>query len=71
MIEPTSVAAGKANGSILASGVPVGEMREYLGHATLSTTAIYMHFAPKRNEAQRLTEAFGTVSETNSGVAAV
>jgi hypothetical protein len=30
-----------------------------MGHAHLETTQIYMHFAPKHDAAQRLTEAFG------------
>jgi integrase len=42
-----------------ASGVPVGDIQHYMGHANLSTTQIYMHFAPRHNEAQRLTVAFG------------
>jgi len=41
------------------SGVPVGEIRVYMGHASLSTTEIYMHHAPKHDAAQRLTQAFG------------
>jgi len=30
-----------------------------MGHASLSTTEVYMHFAPKHDAAQRLTAAFG------------
>jgi site-specific recombinase XerD len=30
-----------------------------MGHASLSTTEIYMHHAPKHDAAQRLTQAFG------------
>jgi integrase len=40
------------------SGVPVGEIQVYMGHASLSTTEIYMHHAPKHDAAQRLTTAF-------------
>lgn len=33
-----------------------------MGHASLSTTEIYMHDAPKNDAAQRLTAAFGVAS---------
>jgi integrase len=41
------------------SGVPVGDIQHYMGHAHLETTQIYMHFAPKHDAAERLTAAFG------------
>ena len=37
--------------------MPVGDIQHYMGHASLSTTEIYMHFAPKHDAAERLTEA--------------
>jgi integrase len=42
-----------------ASGVPVGDIQAYMGHASLSTTEIYMHHAPKHDAAEKLTAAFG------------
>jgi site-specific recombinase XerD len=38
-------------------------MQQYMGHASLATTEIYMHFAPKHDAAQRLTEAFGVAEQ--------
>ena len=51
-----------------ASGVPVGDIQHYMGHANLDTTQVYMHFAPKHAAAQRLTEAFGRSDEPVSAV---
>jgi integrase len=51
------------------SGVPVGEIRVYMGHASLSTTEIYMAHAPKHHEATRLTEAFGGDIDTRPALA--
>ena len=42
----------------------MGEIRVYMGHASLSTTEIYMHFAPKHDAAQRLTAAFGELAQS-------
>jgi site-specific recombinase XerD len=39
-----------------------------MGHANLDTTQVYMHFAPKHDAAQRLTEAFGRSDEPVSAV---
>ena len=50
--------------------MPVGEIQVYMGHASLSTTEIYMHHAPKHNAAQRLTEAFAITAGVDSDVAA-
>ena len=50
------------------SGVPVGEIRVYMGHASLSTTEIYMHHAPKHDAAQRLTAAFGAAAAGDESV---
>ena len=45
------------------SGIPVGDIQAYMGHASPSTTEIYMHFAPKHDAAKRLTAAFGETSD--------
>jgi site-specific recombinase XerC len=50
-----------------ASGVPVGDVQHYMGHANLETTTIYMHFAPKADAAQRLTAAFSIAEPARSG----
>ncbi len=52
-------------------GVPVGEIQVYMGHASLSTTEIYMHHAPKHDAAQRLSEAFGVAADPVAGAVSV
>jgi integrase len=46
-----------------ASGIPVGDIQAYMGHSDVKTTQIYMHYAPKHDAAERLTAAFGGVTE--------
>lgn len=40
------------------AGVPVGAIQAWMGHANLSTTQIYMHYAPAREDAARIDAAF-------------
>jgi integrase len=50
-------------GSLLArSGVPVLDIQTYLGHANLRTTQIYLHHAPQKEAAARITAAFASES---------
>jgi integrase len=41
-----------------ASGEDVTTIQAWMGHAHISTTQIYMHYAPKGDAAKRLTQAF-------------
>ena len=45
--------------TLAAAGVPLRTIQEYLGHADLKTTQIYMHYAPSAREVQAINEAFG------------
>lgn len=40
-------------------GVPVGTIQEWMGHADLATTQIYMHYAPRATDAALIESAFG------------
>jgi len=42
-----------------AAGIPLRTIQEYMGHADLKTTQIYMHYAPSAREVQAINEAFG------------
>jgi integrase len=42
-------------------GVPVGTIQAWMGHADLATTQLYMHYAPKQNDAADIDAAFGSV----------
>lgn len=42
-----------------AGGIDVVRIQEWMGHADLATTRRYMHYAPRADDAARLTEAFG------------
>jgi integrase len=42
-----------------AAGVDVVAIQTMMGHANLSTTMRYMHYAPRHDDAARLTRAFG------------
>jgi integrase len=44
-----------------ANGIDVVSIQTWMGHADLATTRRYMHYAPKHNEAARLTAAFSGV----------
>lgn len=46
-------------GSQLASaGVPLVDIQSYMGHSSVQTTAIYLHFVPRHDAAERLTAVF-------------
>jgi integrase len=45
-----------------AKGIDVVSIQSWMGHADLATARRYMHYAPKHNEAARLTAAFATSS---------
>ena len=45
--------------TLAAAGVPLRTIQEYMGHADLKTTQIYMHYAPSAREVQAINEAFG------------
>jgi integrase len=48
-------------------GVPVGTIQAWMGHADLATTQLYMHYAPKAQDAATIDAAFGTGPGTNLG----
>ena len=41
-----------------ASGQPIRSIQEFLGHADVKTTQIYMHYAPSEREVAMVNEAF-------------
>ncbi len=45
--------------TLAAAGLPLRTIQEYMGHADLKTTQIYMHYAPSAREVQAINEAFG------------
>lgn len=45
-----------------ASGIPLTTVQAYMGHAAISTTMIYAHFAPAGNEAALISRAFGAAT---------
>ena len=49
------------------AGVPVGTIQEWMGHADLATTQIYMHYAPRATDAALIDSAFGSKPGTNPG----
>ena len=50
--------------------LPIRTVQEYMGHAHISTTMIYSHYAPAGDEAAKLTAAFkaGTITGENEGM---
>lgn len=49
------------------AGVPVGTIQAWIGHADLSTTQLYMHYAPAQHDAARIDAAFGPAANLGSG----
>jgi integrase len=40
------------------AGWPVGDIQALMGHADIATTQIYMHYAPRHDQAERIAAAF-------------
>jgi integrase len=47
---------------LAASGQPLRAIQEFLGHADITTTQIYAHYAPSAHEVQMVNEAFAPSS---------
>jgi integrase len=54
-------------GTLAVRVAPVTDVKEWMGHADLSTTMRYVHHVPRHDAARRLSEAFG-VEATPMGV---
>jgi integrase len=48
------------------AGTPVGTIQAWMGHADLATTQLYMHYAPKGQDAAAIDAAFGGASANTS-----
>ena len=58
-------------GTIASNAVLSGrELQEWMGHADLKTTARYLHYRARGDEAARLADAFKTAAPTASGLQA-
>jgi hypothetical protein len=53
-------------GTRMAAGVPVRSLQEWVGHADLKTTQRYMHYAPRADEAARLSAFIAAQMERTS-----
>jgi len=49
-----------------AAGVPMRELQEWMGHAHLTTTEIYAHYAPQPDDQKWVERAFGGSAEDES-----
>ncbi len=49
-------------GTLAVGRASVVEVKEWMGHANVATTEIYLHYQPKQESAAKLTEAFATSS---------
>jgi integrase len=47
--------------SCASNGIPVGDIKSYMGHSDIKTTEGYMHHAPPGRRRQKLTAAFALV----------
>lgn len=51
-----------------AQGVAVRKLQEWLGHADIKTTQIYMHYAPDEHEIAMVNEGFGGAETLGSNL---
>jgi integrase len=47
-------------GSLAVQVFPISDVKEFMGHASITTTEQYIHFVPKHDAAARLSQAFST-----------
>jgi integrase len=50
-------------GTIAAQAFPISDVKAMMGHASIQTTEIYVHYAPKHDAAERLTRLMRTNSD--------